>query len=135
MCLQTFIQKRRWMSETVFLELFSLSSCLPGPTSTQVSFALGAVKKGIPGGLLGGVLFQYPGLFMMAAIGVGAANFLQGEHWWSRAAVDGAHCTAPACAHTHRGTTYARNCDAHRMRISCCLVRALLSHVSSFGMG
>ena len=88
--LQTFIQKRKWMSETVFLELFSLSSCLPGPTSTQVSFALGAVKKGIPGGLLGGALFQYPGLFMMAAIGVGAANFLQDGHWWTRAAVDGA---------------------------------------------
>ena len=78
------------MSETVFLELFSLSSCLPGPTSTQVSFALGAVKRGIPGGLLGGALFQYPGLFMMAAIGVGAANFLQDGHWWTRAAVDGA---------------------------------------------
>lgn len=88
--LQTFIQKHKWMSASVFLELFSLSSCLPGPTSTQVSFALGAVKKGIPGGLLGGILFQYPGLMMMSAVGVGAAKFLQGEHWWSRAAVDGA---------------------------------------------
>ena len=78
------------MSETAFLELVSLSSCLPGPTSTQVSFALGAVKKGIPGGLLGGALFQYPGLFLMSAVGVGAAKFLQNNHWWSRAAVDGA---------------------------------------------
>jgi chromate transporter len=88
--LQTFIQKRRWMSETAFLELFSLSSCLPGPTSTQVSFALGAVKKGIPGGLLGGVLFQYPGLIMMSVAGVGAANFLNTQRWWAHTAVDGA---------------------------------------------
>jgi chromate transporter len=80
------------MSESAFLELFSLSSCLPGPTSTQVSFALGAIKKGIPGGLLGGVLFQYPGLMMMSAVGVGAASFLKSEHWWSRAAIDGVLC-------------------------------------------
>lgn len=87
--MQTFIQKLKWMSDGVFVELFSLSSCLPGPTSTQVSFGLGAVKKGIRGGLLGGVLFQYPGLLIMSAVGVGAAKFLNNDHWWSHAAVDG----------------------------------------------
>jgi hypothetical protein len=33
---QTFVQKLNWMSETAFMELYALSSCLPGPTSTQV---------------------------------------------------------------------------------------------------
>lgn len=33
----------------VFAELFSLGQCLPGPTSTQVSFAIGTVKKGVLG--------------------------------------------------------------------------------------
>ena len=88
-CVQTFVQQARWMSEMVFLELFALSSCLPGPTSTQVSFALGAVKRGISGGLLGGVLFQYPGLIMMSIAGVGAAKYLNTSRWWARAAVDG----------------------------------------------
>ena len=46
--------------------------CLPGPTSTQVSFAIGLLKKGVVGGLLSGMLFQYPGLLMMSFIGWGA---------------------------------------------------------------
>ena len=42
------------MSASVYLELLALSQCLPGPTSTQVSFALGVVQKGVLGGLLTG---------------------------------------------------------------------------------
>ena len=43
------------MSASVYLELLALSQCLPGPTSTQVSFALGVVQKGVLGGLLTGI--------------------------------------------------------------------------------
>lgn len=50
------MEKHRWISSTVFLELLALSQCLPGPTSTQVSFALGVVQKGVSGGLLTGRL-------------------------------------------------------------------------------
>lgn len=56
----------------------------------QVSFALGAVKTGIPGGLLGGALFQLPGLVIMSLVGVGAASFLKGGHVWAQATTDGA---------------------------------------------
>ena len=48
--LQILIDKLKWMSNGVFLELFALGQCLPGPSSTQVSFALGTVKKGVLGG-------------------------------------------------------------------------------------
>lgn len=61
------------------MELFALSQCLPGPSSTQVSFSIGVVKKGILGGLMSGMLFQYPGLIMMALIGWGA-NSVNWEH-------------------------------------------------------
>jgi hypothetical protein len=37
-----------------------------------VSFAIGLLKKGVAGGLLSGMLFQYPGLLMMSLIGWGA---------------------------------------------------------------
>ena len=50
------MERLKWISEAVFLELLALSQCLPGPTSTQVSFALGVVQKGVTGGLLSGVL-------------------------------------------------------------------------------
>ena len=36
------------------MELLALGSCLPGPTSTQVSFALGMMQQGWTGGLLSG---------------------------------------------------------------------------------
>jgi chromate transporter len=94
------------MSETVFLELFSLASCLPGPTATQISFAIGVVKKGIPGGLLGGILFQYPGLLMMGACGYGASKYLDTEKWWVHAAIDGA---GPACLRK-LGQSYTSDC-------------------------
>uniref|UniRef100_A0A0C3SSE1 Chromate transporter n=1 Tax=Guillardia theta (strain CCMP2712) TaxID=905079 RepID=A0A0C3SSE1_GUITC len=67
-----FIERLNWMSHSLFMELFALGQCLPGPTSTQVSFAIGVVKKGILGGLLSGMLFQYPGLLMMSVIGYAA---------------------------------------------------------------
>lgn len=42
----------KWLPEEMFLELFAVGGCLPGPTSTQVSFALGTVKKGVFGTFL-----------------------------------------------------------------------------------
>uniref|UniRef100_A0A383W4R4 Chromate transporter n=1 Tax=Tetradesmus obliquus TaxID=3088 RepID=A0A383W4R4_TETOB len=70
------VEKLRWMSDEVYGELFALGQFMPGPTSTQVSFAIGIVKKGLKGGLLSGALFQYPGAFIMTAVGVFAANSL-----------------------------------------------------------
>ncbi len=37
------------MSDEVYGELFALGQCMPGPTSTQVSFAIGVIKKGVSG--------------------------------------------------------------------------------------
>jgi chromate transport protein ChrA len=62
------------MSDGVFVELLALGTCMPGPTSTQMSFAIGVVQKGISGGLLSGLLFQYPGLLMMSFVGFGAGK-------------------------------------------------------------
>ncbi|KAK9816680.1 hypothetical protein WJX72_003596 [[Myrmecia] bisecta] len=86
---KTFVDKLKWMSNTVFLELLALSQCMPGPSSTQVSFAIGVVKRGIPGGLLSGVLFQYPGFLIMALVGAGAANWLKDPAPWLRGLLAG----------------------------------------------
>ncbi|KAK3255906.1 hypothetical protein CYMTET_34936 [Cymbomonas tetramitiformis] len=71
-----FVEKKKWMSQSVFLELLALGQCIPGPTSTQMSFAMGVIQKGIPGGLLSGILFQYPGFMIMSVVGLGSARFL-----------------------------------------------------------
>jgi hypothetical protein len=31
-----FVEKLKWMSAPLYMELFALGQCLPGPTSTQV---------------------------------------------------------------------------------------------------
>lgn len=81
---KVFVERLHWMSAEVFTELFAVCQCMPGPSSTQLSFALGTTKKGVAGGLLSGILFQYPGAFMMTALGLTA-------HLWASEDVIGAH--------------------------------------------
>ena len=38
----------------MFLELLALCQIMPGPTSTQMSFAIGITQQGVQGGLLSG---------------------------------------------------------------------------------
>ncbi|XP_024383775.1 uncharacterized protein [Physcomitrium patens] len=76
------VERLRWLTLPVYLEIFALCQCLPGPASTQVSFALGVLKKGVLGGLLSGILFQYPGAIIMTAIGVFAAKKLENPQGW-----------------------------------------------------
>jgi hypothetical protein len=56
----------------------------------QVSFACGIIKRGVPGGLLSGVLFQYPGAIIMAAVGVFAAQYLANPQGWLNGLTAGA---------------------------------------------
>ncbi|KAG1680569.1 hypothetical protein FOA52_015016 [Chlamydomonas sp. UWO 241] len=83
------VQAKRWMSDDLFLELFALGGALPGPTSTEVSFAMGAVKKGVLGGLLSGILFQYPGALIMSCLGIGSAYLLKDPPAWLLGCVAG----------------------------------------------
>ena len=84
-----FVERLHWMKMGIFTELLALGQCLPGPTSTQMSFAIGVTKKGIPGGLLSGILFQYPGLIMMTLFGAGAATYLDRPPAWLSALANG----------------------------------------------
>lgn len=76
------VEKLHWMTDDVYAELFALAQCMPGPASTQVSFATGIIKKGASGGLLSGILFQYPGAVIMTALGVVAAEYLANPQGW-----------------------------------------------------
>lgn len=58
--MQRLVDRLRWMSEEVYGELFALAQFLPGPTSTQVSFSVGIIKKGTRGGLCHTLLPLYP---------------------------------------------------------------------------
>ena len=72
---QLFIEDLKWASSEAFAELLALCQCLPGPSSTQMSFAIGTTKRGVLGGLLSGILFQYPGLVLMTVLGAFADDW------------------------------------------------------------
>ena len=39
------MDRLHWFSNEVYAEVFALAQCMPGPSSTQVSFAAGILKK------------------------------------------------------------------------------------------
>ena len=85
-----FVERLHWCTFTVFAELLMLGQCIPGPTSTQMGFAIGVLKKGLSGGLLSGVLFQGPGLLILAILGWAAAKVLDNPPAWLLGLVAGA---------------------------------------------
>jgi chromate transporter len=65
---QEVVQRRRWVSDQEFLDLFAAANLIPGPTSTEVAIFLGYVRAGWPALILAGALFILPAMVMVLAI-------------------------------------------------------------------
>ena len=52
--LQLFADRLNWFSKPVFAELMALAQCIPGPSSTQLAYGIGILKRGTLGGLISG---------------------------------------------------------------------------------
>eukprot|EP00775_Hariotina_reticulata_P008009 gene8009-8207_t len=114
-----FVDSLKWMSASVYGELFALGQCMPGPTSTQVSFAIGTVKKGVRGGLLSGALFQYPGAFIMTAVGVLAAEKLSKDNPWLNAVASGVGAVGVALVASAAKGMATKLCATRLLAIIC----------------
>jgi len=66
-------EKRRWVDKERFLEGLALVNLLPGAGATQLGIFLGHARGGWWGGLLAGLCFVLPALFIMLALTVGYA--------------------------------------------------------------
>jgi chromate transporter len=55
-----FVAKRQWLDERGFADLVSLCQFLPGPASSQVGFAIGLMRAGLPGALAAWAGFTLP---------------------------------------------------------------------------
>jgi chromate transporter len=62
---QAFVERRGWLSEARYAELVALCQFLPGPTSSQVAYALGLMRAGPLGGLAAWVGFTGPSALLM----------------------------------------------------------------------
>lgn len=59
------VQRLRWVSEATYADLVALCQFLPGPASSQVGFALGYLRGGLPGALGAWLGFTLPSALIM----------------------------------------------------------------------
>jgi chromate transporter len=70
-----FVERRRWLDDAAYADLVALCQVLPGPSSSQVAFALGMRRAGVAGALLGSVCFMLPSAAAMIAFAYGITSW------------------------------------------------------------
>ncbi len=80
---QELVEKRRWISERRFLHALNYCMVLPGPEAQQLAIYIGWMLHRTWGGIVAGVLFVLPSLFILAALtyvymAFGDVTFVQG---------------------------------------------------------
>lgn len=65
---QELVERRRWLSETRFLHALNYCMLLPGPEAQQLATYIGWLMHRTWGGLIAGVLFVLPSLFILIVL-------------------------------------------------------------------
>jgi chromate transporter len=69
-----FVARRGWLTEQEWASTVAMCQLLPGPTSTQVAFALGLRRAGLAGAVAAWAGFTLPSAAALAAAGAGLAG-------------------------------------------------------------
>jgi len=78
------VERRKWCSSNTLAEIIALAQSLPGPASSQVSFALGILRAGLPGGLAAWLGFTLPSAILMLTFALAIESLsstLSAERW------------------------------------------------------
>src|ERR1700757_3096966 len=67
-----FVVRRKWIDEVAYADLVALCQFLPGPASSQVGFAIGLMRAGLPGGLAAWAGFTLPSAVALVLFAYGA---------------------------------------------------------------
>lgn len=62
------VSRRKWLSDSEFLDLLAATNLIPGPNSTEMAIHLGYLRAGWRGLLAGGVAFIMPAFVIVLAI-------------------------------------------------------------------
>jgi chromate transporter len=62
------VQRKKWISEQEFLDLFGIMNLIPGPSSTELVIAMGYWRAGWPALILAGVVWIAPAMAMVLAL-------------------------------------------------------------------
>src|ERR1700759_2454655 len=72
---EELVEKKRWISNEVFLHALSLCMVLPGPEAQQLAIYIGWKLHGKRGGVVAGSLFVLPSMFVLLALSVVYVKF------------------------------------------------------------
>jgi chromate transporter len=64
------VAQKRWISDTKFLHALNYCMLLPGPEAQQLSIYIGWLLHGTPGGLVAGLLFILPSIFILLGLSI-----------------------------------------------------------------
>ena len=68
---EEFVKAKRWIGETDFSYLLAICQFLPGPTSSQLAFAIGMRQGGSIGAYAALLSFSLPSILVMTFLGIG----------------------------------------------------------------
>ncbi len=66
-----FVKRLKWLDEETYSDTLALCQFLPGPGSSQLGFAIGYLRAGIPGAFAAFVGFTVPSAALMIGFGMG----------------------------------------------------------------
>lgn len=71
---EEFVSRRRWLDEAHYADLIALCQFLPGPASSQLGMALGALRAGQRGALAAWAGFTLPSALLMWLVALGLSR-------------------------------------------------------------
>src|SRR5947199_10124730 len=69
------VEEKRWIGETRFLHALNYCMLLPGPEAHELAIYIGWLLHRVRGGLIAGILFVLPGLFVLTALSLIYAEY------------------------------------------------------------
>jgi chromate transporter len=70
-----FVEKRKWLTESEFLEIVTLCQFLPGPASSQIGITIGFLKERYFGAILAWLGFTLPSAAIMIFFAISMTKF------------------------------------------------------------
>lgn len=119
----TFVEQRKWLSDIEYSQLIALSQFLPGPGSSQIGFALGYQRAGLPGGIVAFTGFTLPSFAILLAVATSSQLFLSAP--WYQGMIAGLKLLAVVVVADATLQMYRSFCHS-QLTVSLCVFSAAL---------
>ncbi|MGB1271768.1 MAG: chromate efflux transporter [Endozoicomonas sp.] len=119
----TFVERKKWLTDTDYSQLIALSQFLPGPGSSQIGFALGYQRSGLAGGIAAFIGFTLPSFAILVAVAMSSQLFLEAR--WYQGIIAGLKLLAVVVVADATLQMFRSFCK-HRLTVSLCVFSAAL---------